>query len=62
MQLERLRGHSVTGVVNRQIFIQFKSLFHIIEALSSARIEGNHTTSSPPLQSMIRHKLKKRTN
>lgn len=44
IQLEHLRGRSVTGSTNQQIFVQLKSLFHIIEALSSARIEGNHTT------------------
>ncbi|MCB9822171.1 Fic family protein [Candidatus Nomurabacteria bacterium] len=44
IQLEHLRGHSVSGSTNRQIFVQLKNLFHIIEALSSARIEGNHTT------------------
>lgn len=44
IQLEHLRGRSVLGSTNRQIFVQLKSLFHIIEALSSARIEGNHTT------------------
>ncbi len=44
IQLEHLRGRTVFGSTSRQVFIQLKSLFHIIEALSSARIEGNHTT------------------
>lgn len=44
IQLEHLRGRSVSSSTSRQIFVQLKSLFHIIEALSSARIEGNHTT------------------
>lgn len=44
IQLEHLRGRSVSGSTNRQTFVQLKSLYHIIEALSSARIEGNHTT------------------
>lgn len=44
IQLEHLRGRSVSGGTNQQIFLQLKNLFHIIEALSSARIEGNHTT------------------
>jgi Fic family protein len=44
IQLEYLRGRSVSGGTNQQTFVQLKSLYHIIEALSSARIEGNHTT------------------
>jgi len=44
IQLEHLRGRSVSGSTNRQLFVQLKDLYHIIEALSSARIEGNHTT------------------
>lgn len=44
IQLEHLRGRSVSSSTSKQIFVQLKSLFHIIEALSSARIEGNHTT------------------
>lgn len=44
IQLEHLRGRSVSSSTSQQIFVQLKNLFHIIEALSSARIEGNHTT------------------
>ena len=44
IQLEHLRGRSVSSTTSRQVFVQLKNLFHIIEALSSARIEGNHTT------------------
>lgn len=44
IQLEHLRGRSVSSTTSQQIFVQLKNLFHIIEALSSARIEGNHTT------------------
>ncbi|MCA9343691.1 MAG: Fic family protein [Candidatus Nomurabacteria bacterium] len=44
IQLEHLRGRSISSTTSQQVFVQLKSLFHIIEALSSARIEGNHTT------------------
>ncbi|MEI6054092.1 MAG: Fic family protein [Candidatus Saccharibacteria bacterium] len=44
IQLEHLRGRSVSSTTSQQTFVQLKNLFHIIEALSSARIEGNHTT------------------
>lgn len=44
IQLEYLRGYATSKNINQQTFAQFKTIFHIIEALSSARIEGNHTT------------------
>ncbi|MDR3298244.1 MAG: Fic family protein [Candidatus Nomurabacteria bacterium] len=44
IRLEHLRGRKVGGTTNPLIFMQLKNLFHIVEALSSARIEGNHTT------------------
>ena len=44
IQLEHLRGRSVSSSTSQQVFVQLKNLFHIIEALSSAHIEGNHTT------------------
>jgi len=37
-------GMNSDGKVPVQTFLQLKNLFHIIEALSSARIENNHTT------------------
>jgi Fic family protein len=43
-ELEGLRDRSVTGTTPSWEFYQLKNLFHIVEALSSARIEGNHTT------------------
>ncbi len=43
-RLEYLRNHTTVSSTSRQVFIQLKHLLHITEALSSARIEGNHTT------------------
>jgi Fic family protein len=44
IDLEHLRGRGAGGTTSRHTFLQLKNLFHTIEALSSARIEGNHTT------------------
>ncbi|NBU33286.1 Fic family protein [bacterium] len=44
VELEGLRNKNVSGTAKPWIFIELKNLFHIVEALSSARIEGNHTT------------------
>lgn len=43
-ELELLRNLQLTGNVHPHIFIQLKTIFHMLESLGSARIEGNHTT------------------
>ena len=44
IQLEYLRGYTASKNTNQQTLTQFKIILHIIEALSSARIESNRTT------------------
>lgn len=44
MQLEVLRNKNFAFSVNPLLFAQVKSIFHMIESLQSARIEGNRTT------------------
>lgn len=34
-------------------FFQLKSIFHMLESLSSARIEGNHTTLADYVESHL---------
>lgn len=46
IQLELLRNNNVTLEINPRLFIQVKSIFHMIESIQSARIEGNGTTIS----------------
>lgn len=46
MQLEVLRNQNFTLTINPMLFAQVKSIFHMIESLQSARIEGNRTTIS----------------
>ena len=46
IELEKLRVKSLGGPVPPYIFFQLKDIFHILESLGSARIEGNQTTLS----------------
>jgi Fic family protein len=42
--LEHLRRLEVRGSTPPPVFMQLKAVFHLLESLASARIEGNHTT------------------
>lgn len=42
--LEHLRRLQLRGTTPWPVFIQLKQVFHLLESLASARIEGNHTT------------------
>ncbi len=44
VELEKLRKKYIFGSTPPDIFFQIKSLFHLLESLASARIEGNYTT------------------
>lgn len=46
IQLEVLRNLNLIIDINPRLFAQVKSIFHMIESLQSARIEGNRTTLS----------------
>ena len=43
-ELEHLRRLKLTGTTPAPVFFQLKRVFHMLESLGSARIEGNHTT------------------
>jgi Fic family protein len=43
-ELEHLRRLRLEGDTPAPVFFQLKSIFHALESLGSARIEGNHTT------------------
>lgn len=51
--LEHLRRLSLSGTTPPAIFYQLKSIFHIMESLGSARIEGNNTTLADYIESKI---------
>lgn len=42
--LEHLRRLDLAGTTPITVFLQLKNVFHLLESLASARIEGNHTT------------------
>lgn len=42
--LEHLRRLEIRGSTPAPVFMQLKLVFHLLESLASARIEGNHTT------------------
>lgn len=53
LDLEKLRTKQLGGDVPAHIFFQLKDIFHILETLGSARIEGNNTTLSEYVEKMI---------
>ncbi|OBU12732.1 Fic family protein [Morganella psychrotolerans] len=55
-ELELLRHLRLETDVHPSIFIQLKEIFHMLESLGSARIEGNHTTLADYVESKIEGK------
>jgi Fic family protein len=53
LDLEKLRTKQLGGDVPSHIFFQLKNIFHILETLGSARIEGNNTTLSEYVEKII---------
>ena len=53
LDLEKLRTKRLGGDVPIHIFFQLKDIFHILETLGSARIEGNNTTLSEYVEKII---------
>ena len=55
-ELEHLRRLRLEGDTPATVFFQLKAIFHTLESLGSARIEGNHTTLADYLDSKIEGK------
>jgi Fic family protein len=53
LDLEKLRTKKLSGNVPEHIFFQLKNIFHILETLGSARIEGNNTTLAEYVEKII---------
>lgn len=51
--LEHLRRLQSHGTTPWPVFMQLKQVFHLLESLASARIEGNHTTLADYLDSKL---------
>ncbi|MBN8515966.1 Fic family protein [Accumulibacter sp.] len=52
-ELEHLRRLQLQGTTPAPIFFQLKHIFHMLESLGSARIEGNHTTLADYVESKL---------
>jgi Fic family protein len=52
-ELEHLRRLQLHGTTPAPLFSQLKQIFHMLESLGSARIEGNHTTLADFVESRL---------
>lgn len=52
-ELEHLRRLQLNGSTPLPVFIQLKQVFHLLESLASARIEGNHTTLADYVETKV---------
>lgn len=52
-ELEHLRRLQLRGTTPASVFFQLKNIFHMLESLGSARIEGNHTTLADYVESKL---------
>ncbi len=53
IELEYLRRLQLTGDTPAPLFFQLKTIFHLLESLGSARIEGNHTTLADYIEAKL---------
>ena len=51
--LEHLRRLRLQGTTPWPVFLQLKQVFHLLESLASARIEGNHTTLADYVEAKV---------
>lgn len=51
--LEHLRRLEIRGSTPPVVFLQLKEVFHLLESLASARIEGNHTTLADYVEAKV---------
>lgn len=51
--LEYLRRLQMEGTTPIPVFLQLKRVFHLLESLGSARIEGNHTTLADYIEAQV---------
>jgi Fic family protein len=53
LDLDHLRRKRLEGSTHPNIFFQLKNLFHMLESIGSARIEGNNTTIEEYIETKI---------
>lgn len=60
IELEHLRKKDLGGSTHPEVFFQLKNIFHMLESIGSARIEGNNTTIAEYVESKIEESQKVR--
>ncbi|CAK8720689.1 MAG: hypothetical protein CDV28_10750 [Candidatus Electronema aureum] len=58
IELDHLRKKQIGGTTPPRIFFQLKKIFHLLESIGSARIEGNNTT----IAEYVEHKIQPEAN
>lgn len=53
VELEKLRNKIIEGTTHPSVFYQVKNIFHTLESIGSARIEGNNTTVADYIETKI---------
>jgi Fic family protein len=53
IELDHLRKKRLGGTTHPHVFFQLKSIFHTLESIGSARIEGNNTTISEFIETKL---------
>lgn len=53
MDLNHLRKRRLGGTTHPQVFFQLKQIFHTLESIGSARIEGNNTTIAEYIETKL---------
>ena len=56
IELDHLRKMELGGSTHPRVFFQLKSIFHTLESIGSARIEGNNTTLAEYIETKIEDK------
>lgn len=62
IDLDCLRKKRMGGTTPYIIFLQLKDIFHFLESIGSARIEGNRTTVAEFVETLLEHDVKKEDN
>ncbi len=53
IELDYLRKKQLSGSTHEKVFFQLKEIFHMLESIGSARIEGNNTTIAEYIETKI---------
>jgi Fic family protein len=53
IELDHLKRRTLTGTTHPRVFFQLKRVFHMLESLGSARIEGNNTTIAEYIETKL---------